>query len=381
MKSDFELILEECLARMRAGTALEECLSAHPDQAERLRPALQAAARIWEIPVPHARPDAVQAGRERLLASANLQTVSPARVSSGRVARYTRQLLGTLQILPLGKNHSSLNFAFRMAAILVIVLLATGGITIKASASSLPGDRLYSVKRTWEGIRLSLTLNQKGKQRLEEQYAADRRDEVKQLIQLRRTETVEFQAPLEEIDAEHWLVDGFKIQIDPETEVAGELETGMAVDVRARLEADGTLVAIQVRVPPGTQPLSSPTVSPTPGLAPQSVEGSETQDLKTPQDQQAPFKTLQPTEAENNGERQKTIQPTHIPEQETGQTPQIHQTQTPEPTDQQENQPGPEPTESHEPAHSPQPTEFHAPDQSPQPIEGHLETPQPTEGH
>jgi hypothetical protein len=381
MKSDFELILEECLAQMRAGKSLEECLSAHPAQADRLLPILQAAARVWEIPVPRARPDAVQAGRERLLASANSQTVSPARVSSGRFARYTRQLLGTLPILTLGKNHSSLSFAFRMAAILLIVLLATGGITIKASASSLPGDRLYSVKRTWEGIRLSLTLNQKGKQQLEEQYAAERRDEVKQLIQLRRTETVEFQAPLQEIDAGHWLVDGFQIKIDPETEVAGELETGMAVDVRARLEADGTLVAIQVRVPPGTQPLSSPIVSPTPGLTPQSGEDTETQDLKTPQDQQAPFKTLQPTKAKNNGEGQDTIQPTHTPEQETGQTPQIHQTQTPELTQQPEDQHTPEPTQSQESAHSPQPTEFHAPDQSPQPTEGHLETPQPTEGH
>jgi hypothetical protein len=369
MKSDFELIIEECLAQMRAGKALEECLSDHPSHAEELRPLLQAAVRVWGIPVPRARPSAVQAGRERLLASANFQRTAPTPVSSGRFSRYTKQVLGTLTIFPLGNRHPSLNFAFRMAAILVIVLLATGGITVKASASSLPGDKLYPVKRTWEALRLSTAINQQRKQQLIEQFATERRDEVKELIQLHRAETVEFQAPLEKIDAEHWVVDGFQIQIDPETTMEGQPETGGDVDVRARLESDGTLIAIQVRASSGTQPSPFPTVSPTPP----SEEDSETQDFISPQDQYTPHETPQPTEGENNEEDQGRLQPTHTPEQQAAHTPQIQSTSTPEPADQHENQHTPDPTESHHP------TETHKPAHTPDPTEEHHETPESTE--
>lgn len=362
MKSDFELILEECLAQMRVGKALEECLSAHPAQAKRLRPLLGAAVRVWEIPIPRARAEAVQAGRERLLAEAKFRAASPSPVSSGRFSRYTKQVLCSLQIALLGRKRSSLNLALTMAAIFVIVLLATGSLTVNASASSLPGDSLYGVKRSWENVRLSMTPSQQGRQRLQEQYDEERRDEVKELIHLRRAETVEFQAPLKEMDAEHWQVDGFWVQIDSETEVEGEPETGLALYIRARLDEDGTLTALQVRIPARNQLTPFPTGVPTPGLTPQMDENPETEGSETRQSPE--FKP-----AEENEENEETVQPTQPPGHDATQTPQPHKTRTPEPTDRPEVEHTPEPTENHELTHTPESTEQH------------LKTPEPTKEH
>jgi hypothetical protein len=256
-----------------------------------------------------------------------------------------------------------------MAAILVIVLLATGGITVKASAGSLPGDRLYTVKRTWESIRISLTLNQIGKQRLVDRFAEERRDEVKQLIYLRRAETVEFQAPLEAIDAEHWQVNGFQVHIDPETDVEGLPETGAPVDVRARLEQDGTLIAIQVRIPT-QQPTPFPPSIPTPRTTLSIDENPEDPGSENPQYQQLPADNPESPAVHEPAEENKEIaQPTRQPEQDATQTPQFRPTHTPEPTIGHENEDAPEPTEVHNPTRTPEHTQQHH------------ETPEPTDEH
>jgi hypothetical protein len=368
MKSDFELILEECLAQMRSGKTLEECLSTHPDQAKKLRPLLQAAAHVWEIPIPRARPEAVQAGRERLLAGANRRNLSPSPVSPGKFARYTKRALGAFQIILFGQKRTSLSLAFRMAAILAIALLATGGITVNVSARSLPGDKLYGVKRTWESVRLSLTPNQQGRQQLQQRFAAERREEIQQLIQLRRAETVEFEAPLEGIDAEHWQVDGFQVHVDSGTEVEGDPETGLELYIRARLLEDGTLTAIQVRVP-GPQPTPYPTSAPAPGLTPKIDEDPETEGTETHQYPQEPGETPRPTKVKSaEAEKEEdTVKPTQEPEQDATQTPKPHWTRTPEPTEQHEKEGTPEPTETQKPTQSPEATE--KPHKTPEPTD------------
>jgi hypothetical protein len=367
MKSDFELILEECLAQMRSGKAIEECMSAHPDQAKKLRPLLQAAAHVWEIPIPRSRPEAIQAGRDRLLAGANLRNLSPSPVSSGQFARYTRRALGVFQIILFGRKRSGLSLAFRMAAILAIALLATAGITVNVSAHSLPGDKLYGIKRTWESVRLSLTPNRQGRQRLQQRFAAERREEIQELIQLRRAETVEFEAPLEALGAEHWQVDGFQVHIDSDTEVEGDPETGLALYIRARLLEDGTLTAIQVRVPGQGQPTPYPTSAPAPGITPKSGEDPETEGTETPQNLQEPGESPKPTELEPEDEDEETAEPTQEPEQDPTKTRTPHWTRTPEPTEEQEKEGTPEPPETRKPTQTPGATE--QPHETPEPTD------------
>ncbi len=357
MKSDFELTLEECLAQMRAGKILEECLSAHPADARKLRPLLEAARRVWEIPVPRARPAAVQAGRERLLAGANFQQESLAPVSSVRFSRYIKQILGVFKTFLLGKPRSVTSLAFRLGVAFVFVLLATSAITLKASASSLPGDKLYLVKRTWEDLRIKFTPGVQSKQLLQERYAEERREEVKKLMQLRRAETVEFQAPLEQMEPELWLVNGFEVNIDPETEMEGQPATGTVVDVRARLEQDGTLVAIQVRVPVGKSSTPQPPTLPKPTLTTPIQKSPEIESQKTPSYQQAPATTPQPPELQGEERNTATLQATEAPEVEATQAPEIHQTSTPESAEQHEYGESAEGAESHESIHPAEPTE------------------------
>jgi hypothetical protein len=368
MKSDFELILEAFLAQMRAGKTIEECLSLHPKHVKKLRPLLLAAAHVREIPIPRARQEAVQAGRERLLAGVNLHNLSPSPVSSGQFARYTKRAWGAFQIILFGRRRSSLSLGFRMAAILVIALLATAGITVNASARSLPGDKLYGVKRTWESVRLSLTPQQQGRQRLQQRFAAERREEVQELIELRRAETVEFEAPLEEMDAEHWQVDGFQVHIDSDTEIEGDPETGLVLYIRARLQEDGTLTAIQVRTPGQKQSTPHPSSAPAPSLTPKIEDDTETEQTAMPQYPQETGERAKPTESKPDDEAEETAKPTQAPEQDATPTPKLHGTRTPETTEQHETEGTPEPTETQKPTQSPEATK-----------QSH-ETPEPTDG-
>ena len=379
MNSDFELILEECLAQIRAGKTLDECLAAHPAQAKKLRPLLQAATQVWKIPVPRARQEAVQAGRERLLASANRLYPSSQAVSSGQFARYTRRVLGAVQVILFGKQRSSLALAYRMAAIIALALLVMAGITVKVSARSLPGDRLYNVKRSWENVRLSLSPSQQRRLKLEEQFAAERREEIQELIQLRRAETVEFEAPLQALDADYWQIDGFQVHIAPDTDVQGNPEMGLDLYVRARLQKDGTLTAIQVRSPILKLPSPTPTGMPGAEITPELDENPAAEAPETPQNLHEPGKTAEPTEVKPVEKGDETAHPTQEPEQDDTQVPAPHWTRTPEPTEQHEKGNTPEPTEEHEDEGISEPTETRKPIHTPEATEQPHETPEPTD--
>jgi Domain of unknown function (DUF5667) len=345
MKSDFELILEECLAQLRAGETLEECLSAHPSYAKKLRPLLETAKHIREIPVPHARPEAVSAGRERLLAGLNPDNVKNPSVSNAQLSRYTKQGRGPLPISRLGNMHPRLGFALRMVVLLIFALAATSGITINASARSLPGDKLYRIKRSWEDVRLSLTPSEQRRQRLQAQFAEERLFEIEELIQQHRTETVEFAAPLEKMSIDTWQVDGFQVHIDSLTNVIGIPEIGQMVYIRARLMNDGTLVVVQARV---SGPMSStpyPTKNPAPSVTPPPDEDREIDDAEPTSHPQKPNVTVTPTHVESSGEGEDTEEPDGETGRPTQPKPMPHQTNTLEPTRHDDDDP--EPAETH----------------------------------
>ncbi len=69
MELELERVLDECLSQLNKGADLEVVLSRYPAQAEELRPALQAALAIRQIPTPVASAQARAAGKARLLAA------------------------------------------------------------------------------------------------------------------------------------------------------------------------------------------------------------------------------------------------------------------------------------------------------------------------
>lgn len=142
-----------------------------------------------------------------------------------------------------------MKFALRLAIEFIAVMMIGSVMTINASARSLPGDPLYGVKRTWEEVRLTLTLNDPARQQLQDQFRQLRLDEVREMIQRGRTGMVEFEGQLESIAAGKWMVSGIQVIMQPDTIVDGNPEIGQMVLVMARLQNNGTLTAVQVLLP------------------------------------------------------------------------------------------------------------------------------------
>lgn len=67
MNREFDRVLDECLDRLGRGETVEECLAAHPNLAESLRPLLLSARELMAAGAAIPRPAAKIAGRERLL--------------------------------------------------------------------------------------------------------------------------------------------------------------------------------------------------------------------------------------------------------------------------------------------------------------------------
>ncbi len=161
-----------------------------------------------------------------------------------------------------------MKLALRTLLAVVLVLVAGGVATVSAAANSLPGDPLYGVKRTWEQVQLTFTADAQAHQQLEVRLVEERREEVQALVQLRREAVVELQGRLEAVQAEQWIISGMPFRVTGETIVDGTPALGSIVQVMARVQNDGTLIALRLRVhrPPApipTQP-PSPLATPTP---------------------------------------------------------------------------------------------------------------------
>lgn len=141
-----------------------------------------------------------------------------------------------------------MKFALRLALDLVIFLAVAGAFTLNASASTLPGDPLYGVKRTWEEVRLTLTTSDQAHQQLQAQLEAERRAEIEKLIQLRRPVFVEFEGNLDQMGSDTWVVNGLQFKLLPETIVQGTPALGQRVWLRASIQADGQMIVREVRV-------------------------------------------------------------------------------------------------------------------------------------
>lgn len=274
MNSDFELVLEDCLKRLRDGQSPEDCLAAYPDEADGLRPLLLLAGHIRVAPAPQPRLQAIRAGRARMLAAVQS---TPARnsfappVSSGTLSRYTVRIFTHLRTLLFRKVTHDMTFALRLALALVVILVCGAVLAVNASASSLPGDPLYGVKRTWEEVRLTLTLNVPARQQFQDQIRQLRLEEVREMIRMGKTGTVEFVGQLESIAADEWVVSGIPVRMLPDTMVEGDPAVGQTILVQARLQGNGVVTAWQTRVlaqgqPPAAypEPLPSHTPAPTP---------------------------------------------------------------------------------------------------------------------
>jgi len=245
--TDFETILDDCLARLRQGESAADCLADYPQQAEMLRPALAAAAHIRQIPPPRPSETAVQTGRAHMFAAIEQQheqfQIIP--VSFAGFLRYAKRKLSDWTS---AKEIDNMKLAARMAIALVLVLVIGGAAAVTASAQTLPGDALYPVKRVVENVRLTLTGGEAARQAMETELTQERLREIKALMADGRQEIVELSGVLEKSVDGGWQVNGLQFQITAQTKIEGQLTAGQSVTVRIQTGSNGALTALRIQV-------------------------------------------------------------------------------------------------------------------------------------
>lgn len=178
MNKVLDELVDRCLSDIQSGqTTIEECLTRHPEVEGSLEPLLRLAAYSHELMAPDSpNPVFVQNAQIRLLNQIRTKTQS-------KQPRKTH---------PLRMPRLFLRPAYALVAILLVFALFTSGIgVVRASASSLPGDNLYGLKRASEQIQLVMSLSSDGDKRLLLEFVETRMEEVEALLNLERYEDID----------------------------------------------------------------------------------------------------------------------------------------------------------------------------------------------
>ncbi|MEP6894094.1 MAG: hypothetical protein ABI986_00675, partial [Chloroflexota bacterium] len=138
--SKLEQLLEDCLESIERGDTIEAVVLRYPRFADELRPLLEAAISVKNKSLFEVPSVVVRRNRAKLLQQA-------AKMREGRVKRDS----WSIWFVPL-----------RRAVVTLTVLafvFASGTNLVRASASTIPGDRLYPVKRTLENVLVFVTVD------------------------------------------------------------------------------------------------------------------------------------------------------------------------------------------------------------------------------
>lgn len=222
--------LEICLQDLENGADVESVLFRYPDLADELRPILEASAgaRSMAAPIPSA--EVVQRNRAKILQHA-------AQVREARAGSSRRVWFASLRRL-----------AVTLAVVAALFISGTG--LVRAAANTLPGDNLYPVKRTWEGLSLFLTFNPQLRETLEVEHENERVYEVQTLLAEGRSAEVDFSGWVTSQNGNEWTVSpGVKVVLTDQTEIRdGPIGVGSAIRVRGQTQANGIVLVERIRL-------------------------------------------------------------------------------------------------------------------------------------
>jgi hypothetical protein len=263
--------LEICLQALDQGADVESCLVRYPALADELRPILVAAVQARAAAVTKAPAEVARRGRARVL----------------QAAAEMREQQSAAPVLPFWRQKGFFGARFYRLAVttmLVIAFLLTGGTgLVNASNGALPGDKLYPVKRGWEGVQLVFVFDQRAKVELEHKFDHERVQEIEELYSEKRFEQVNFQGVVQSQQTGLWVIGGLNIAIENETVYAGEIQLGATVQVIGETD-DGMIKAEQIILiaAPGVTPTTNPTLTPAQMVTPEAgekPEGSQTPEV------------------------------------------------------------------------------------------------------
>jgi len=217
--------LEICLRELENGADMETVLARFPDLAGELHPILIASLKARSMSAPKPSRDAIRRGRARVLQGA-------AEMRQSRVGPRKR-------VIPVFQR---LALSFTLAAL----LLLSGTGLLNASASALPGESLYPVKRTWEGLRLFLIFNEEAREHLEYQFENERLHEANELLVEGRHEIIQFAGIIMQVNGVTY-VSGVPIILPAGMQLPAN---GAAVILSGRTNAQGFVEIITIELLP-----------------------------------------------------------------------------------------------------------------------------------
>jgi uncharacterized membrane protein YgcG len=319
--------LEAALALLAAGVSLDDILTDAGEDATWLRPLLDMALEVSELPPPAPLP-APEASLARLLAhgealTAQSSTLSPAPVRPSlwwtdlfRLGR--RPLWATALLLGL---LLCLSFTFLVGGFI-------GGGLVAAAQDSLPGQSLYALKRVGENVRLRLVDDPAQREDLLETFQQRRCGEVALLLERNEQAQVAFASRVEAMTASDIDLGCLSAQITSDTDVQGELTVGARVQVEGWVRPGVGLVVTTITVlepaPAPVGPTPTATISPTPTLLPATptatqVKSSATDTLNiSPTPTAPPAPTLIPTSTPTAIPPTPPVEPTSGPGEDGG---------------------------------------------------------------
>ena len=230
-------VLEYCLQEIEKGTDIETVLSRYPQYADELRPILETSLdAIGLAPLrPVSRGGAPRPGQGSAACRADAR---------GAGTTKSRRLWS----VPLRRA---------LVTLVVIGVLFIGSTRlVEAASTTLPGDNLYPVKRTWEDVRVLFTFDNQAREALEVEHENERLDELNNLFTKGRSAQVDFAGTVMSQNGDLWEVSKIPVLISAQTQLAGQaVVVGNAVRVQGYTQTGGTVVAERVDLLPAGIPL------------------------------------------------------------------------------------------------------------------------------
>lgn len=193
-------VLEECIRALESGADIQTLLADHPQVAAELEPILRTVIQAQSLGLPSVPAQAVNRGRAQVIKRA-------AEMREAAVA---------------GQNRTNPLWRYAVAFMIVVFFLMGGNGLLRASAESLPGEPLYSLKRTWEDVRLLAARSPANRDSLEADFDRERLQEVAALLAQGRTESVAFHGILNSREGDSWLVSDIPVRVTPLTQLPEE---------------------------------------------------------------------------------------------------------------------------------------------------------------
>lgn len=227
--------LENCLQQIENGADIESVLKQYPELATELRPILKTAVKAQQNQTVEPSAEAFQRGRAKVMQRATQLQQSPVIKRKSRMPVFSR-------------------FAISFALAFIFLLGGTG--VLSASASTLPGEQLYSVKRGWENVRLFLIFDQEARQLLEDEFENERLHEVNELLSRGKNEQIQFAGIFMQVNGANY-VSGVSVILPASMQVP---ENGAVVSVIGFTNLQGWVeVSALELLPAGTTvPIGNP---------------------------------------------------------------------------------------------------------------------------